>query len=80
MTEVVQDLENDDTFVDVVWLNNKTEVINHLARMMEEGWDVTIDGLISESPEHGTIIARPLKVKGNNESTGVGIFKFNNRQ
>ena len=80
MAEVAHDLNEDKSFISAVWLGNKLEVVNHLARMMEEGWEVTIDGLISESPEHGTIIARPLKIKGNNESTGVGIFKFDNRQ
>lgn len=79
MAEVVHDMNNDKTFVTAVWLGNKTEVINHLYAMMKDGWVVTTDGLISESPEHGTVIARPLKIKDNKESTGVGIFKFDNR-
>lgn len=79
-TVVAHDLNQDKSFVKAVWLGSKKEVLAHLQQMMLDGWEVTIDGLISESPEHGTVIARPLKKKGNLESTGVGIFKFNNRQ
>jgi len=80
MAEVAHDLRADKSFINAIWLDNKTQVISHLYNMMKDGWEVTIDGLTSESPEHGTVIARPLKIKGNTESTGVGIFKFNNRQ
>ncbi|MCK5609692.1 hypothetical protein KAR91_47905 [Candidatus Pacearchaeota archaeon] len=79
-TIVTHDLNADDTFVKAIWLGNKTSVIDHLKKMMKEGWRVTIDGLISESEEHGVVIAKPLKVKGSLESTGIGIFRFDNRE
>lgn len=79
-TTVAHDLNQDQSFVSAVWLGNKTAVINHLLAMMEDGWYVTVDGLVSHSKEHGLVIARPLKIKGELESTGVGIFKFKNSE
>lgn len=79
-TIVAHDLNSDESFIRAIWLTNKKQVISHMSKMMQEGWHVTVDGLISESNEFGTVIARPLRVKSNAETTGIGIFKFNNRE
>ena len=73
-TIVAHDLNRDDSFIRAIWLRNKNEVIEQMRLMMKDGWIVSVDGLISTGDD-GVIIARPLKVKGNTQTTGLGIFK-----
>ena len=79
-TVVALDLNQDKSFIRAIWLRNRSEVIDRMRMMMKEGWFVSVDGLISSGVDGGVVIARPLKIKGSTQTTGLGIFKFKNSE
>ncbi len=79
-TQTTHDLNRDGSFIKAIWLRNRNEVIAQMRSMMKNGWSVSVDGLISSGDDGGTVIARPLKVKGSTQTTGLGIFKFKNSE
>ena len=70
------DIRNDPDVQIVHWYKTQAGVMKFLAGLQSSGWWVTQDGLITSNGS-GSLVARPLKLKGQNQYTGIAIWRYN---
>jgi len=70
------DILRDPDVKTVQWYNTQEQVFQVMAGMQRSGWWVSRQGLMTTSGS-GSLVARPLKLKGQTKFTGIGIWQFN---
>ena len=76
MNTQTHDIRNDPDVRTVQWYDTQAEVMRVLAGMQLSGWWVSTNGLMTTSGG-GSLVARPLKIKGEDQFTGIGIWQIN---
>jgi len=71
----ILDVNSDNDFLSAEWFDNTDQVFSCMSKMIKTGWDVTAQGLMSYD-EIGFIVARPIKIKGKLNYTGVGLWRI----
>lgn len=74
-TTTVHNLATDDDLIKCVWLRDQGEVFARLDHMMRSGWERTTRGLESVNEFGLRVIARPVKIKGNDMYTGIVVWR-----
>lgn len=70
------DITNDPDVVTTRWYANQAQVMRVFAGLQSSGWWITHDGLMTSS-KSGSLVARPLKIKGQTQFTGIAIWRYN---
>ena len=76
MAEVAHDLGNDNDLIHCMWFDNEEQVTSHLKTMACNGWIAGNTGLLSVTENGVRCVARPMKIKGRQENTGIGIWRL----
>ena len=75
MSTVAHNLDDDNDLIGCEWFASEREMSNAMKVMMSNGWTPGLDGLMSVTLDGVRCIARPIKIKGNLEKTGIGIWR-----
>lgn len=70
------DIHKDPDVQTIQWYPTQAEVMRVLAGLQSSGWWASKDGLMT-STENGSLVARPLKLKGQTKFTGIAIWRYN---
>lgn len=68
-------LNQDEHFLSAEWFPTSELAFSCLSNMIRDGWEVTDQGLVS-CDERGSVVARPVKLRGSAKYTGVGIWRL----